>query len=95
MKIDLLITELFTGGAERCCAELARYLQEQGHSVRVISIAPAPVSNVDSLLYEPLARQPPGRLVLLQTPNPAGRRGPSRRTSSLAQPIGLVLALLS
>ena len=54
MKIDLLITELFTGGAERCCAELARYLQEQGHSVRVISIAPAPVSNVDSLLYEQL-----------------------------------------
>ncbi len=57
MKIDLLITEIFTGGAERCCAELARYLHEHGHSVRVISIAPAPVSNVDSLLYEQLNDQ--------------------------------------
>ena len=54
MKIDLLITELFTGGAERCCAELARYLHEHGHSVRVISIAPAPTTRVDSLLYEHL-----------------------------------------
>jgi glycosyltransferase involved in cell wall biosynthesis len=54
MKIDLLITELFTGGAERCCTELAGHLQALGHSVRVISIAPAPTTRVDSLLYEHL-----------------------------------------
>jgi glycosyltransferase involved in cell wall biosynthesis len=54
MKIDLLITELFTGGAERCCTELACFLKQNGHCVRVISIAPAPSTRVDSLLCEQL-----------------------------------------
>jgi glycosyltransferase involved in cell wall biosynthesis len=42
MRIDLAITELDVGGAERCCAELALFLKSQRHSVRVISIGPRP-----------------------------------------------------
>lgn len=42
MRIDLVITELFVGGAERCLTELATALQDRGHQVRVASIAPLP-----------------------------------------------------
>jgi glycosyltransferase involved in cell wall biosynthesis len=43
MRIDLVITELDTGGAERCCAELAAFLATQGHEVRVLALGPRPV----------------------------------------------------
>jgi len=47
MLIDLLITEIETGGAERCCAELAIYLARRGSQVRVISIGPPPQGSED------------------------------------------------
>lgn len=43
MRVDLLITEIETGGAERCCVELAIYLACRGVQVRVISVGPAPL----------------------------------------------------
>jgi len=43
MRIDLVITELETGGAERCCAALAMFLQDRGHAVRIISLGPRPI----------------------------------------------------
>ena len=52
MKIDLLITELNTGGAERCCASLAAYLVSRQHSVRLISLGPAPTHPRDALVQE-------------------------------------------
>lgn len=42
MRIDLLTTELRTGGAERCVTELALGLQAAGDQVRVFSLAPLP-----------------------------------------------------
>jgi len=54
MFIDLLITEIETGGAERCCAELAIYLARRGSQVRVISIGPPPQGSAKSLLWEKL-----------------------------------------
>lgn len=50
MRIDLLITELDVGGAERCLVGLARFLAEQGDKVRVISLGP---------------KSPPGRTQLI------------------------------
>jgi starch synthase (maltosyl-transferring) len=38
MKIDLVITELHPGGAERCCTSLALYLHRHHHRVRVLSL---------------------------------------------------------
>jgi len=54
MLIDLLITELHTGGAERCCTELAIYLNHHKHSVRVISIGPPPKGPAEELLWKKL-----------------------------------------
>lgn len=54
MLIDLLITEIHTGGAERCCTELAIYLNHNNHSVRVISIGPPPKGPTDELLWKKL-----------------------------------------
>lgn len=50
MRIDLLITELDTGGAEKCCAELAIFLARRGHGVRVIALGPRPPASKDSLV---------------------------------------------
>ena len=50
MRIDLVITELDTGGAERCCAELARFLKARGHCVRVITLGPRPTVPNDALV---------------------------------------------
>ena len=50
MRIDLVITELDTGGAEKCCAELAIFLSRRGHRVRVIALGPRPVESKDSLV---------------------------------------------
>jgi len=50
MRIDLLITELDTGGAEKCCAELAIFLARRGHRVRIIALGPRPPASKDSLV---------------------------------------------
>ena len=42
MRIDLVITELFVGGAERCLTELAIGLQHRGDEVRVFSLGRLP-----------------------------------------------------
>src|SRR6056297_164042 len=43
MRINLLITELRTGGAERCLTELAIGLKARGDVVRIMSLAPLPL----------------------------------------------------
>lgn len=50
MRIDLVITELDTGGAERCCAELALFLSRRAHRVRVIALGPRPESARNALV---------------------------------------------
>jgi glycosyltransferase involved in cell wall biosynthesis len=50
MRIDLVITELDIGGAERCCVELARFLKARGHEVRVIALGPIPTVEQAALL---------------------------------------------
>jgi glycosyltransferase involved in cell wall biosynthesis len=55
MRIDLVITELNTGGAERCCTELAIYLKRRGHSVRIISLGVKPKPSRDALLRRVVA----------------------------------------
>ena len=50
MRIDLVITELDTGGAEKCCSELAIFLANRGHRVRVIALGPRPPIAKDSLV---------------------------------------------
>ena len=45
MRVDLVITELFVGGAEKCLTELAIGLQRHGDVVRVFSIASLPVGD--------------------------------------------------
>jgi len=42
MRIDLVITELPMGGAERCLTELAIGLQRRGEAVRVLTLGPPP-----------------------------------------------------
>lgn len=42
MRIDLVITELFVGGAEKCLTDLALSLHDRGHHVRVFSLASLP-----------------------------------------------------
>jgi glycosyltransferase involved in cell wall biosynthesis len=50
--IDVAITELEVGGAERCLAELACGLARCGWKVRVICIGPLPLPPRDSLLEQ-------------------------------------------
>ena len=50
MRIDLVITELDTGGAEKCCVDLALFLLRRGHQVRVIAFGSRPDSSKDSLV---------------------------------------------
>lgn len=49
MRIDLIITELDNGGAEKCCAALASYLHHSGHRVRVVALGKEPTSTRNSL----------------------------------------------
>ncbi len=49
MRIDLVITELDTGGAEKCCSDLATFLTKRGHRVRVMALGPRPTGAKDSL----------------------------------------------
>lgn len=51
MRIDLLTTELRTGGAERCLTELAIGLAARGDRVRVMSLAPLPQPARDQLVH--------------------------------------------
>ncbi len=57
MRVDLIITELDTGGAERCCAALAKYLHRKGDRVRLIALGPAPPIDRNELV-EMLAEYP-------------------------------------
>jgi glycosyltransferase involved in cell wall biosynthesis len=50
MRIDLVITELDTGGAEKCCAELALFLKNRAHRVRIIALGPRPKYPKDALI---------------------------------------------
>jgi glycosyltransferase involved in cell wall biosynthesis len=50
MRVDLIITELFVGGAERGLTELALALHHRGERVRVASIAPLPVGEQAQLV---------------------------------------------
>ncbi len=50
MRIDLVITELDTGGAEKCCSDLAVFLSRRGHRVRVMALGPRPTGAKDSLV---------------------------------------------
>lgn len=50
MDVDLLITELEVGGAEKCLTSLAEYLHHAGHRVRVISIGSRPIGKTASLV---------------------------------------------
>jgi starch synthase (maltosyl-transferring) len=52
MRIDLVITELNMGGAERCCTELALFLANRGHAVRIIALGPRPKPPSDALLQK-------------------------------------------
>ncbi|MFN7875926.1 MAG: glycosyltransferase family 4 protein [Pirellula sp.] len=52
MRLDIVITELDTGGAETFCVELAKYLKNRGHIVRVIAIGPEPSASHDRLHRE-------------------------------------------
>jgi glycosyltransferase involved in cell wall biosynthesis len=45
MNIDLLITELDPGGAEKCLTELAIWLANAGHNPRVISLGKKPATD--------------------------------------------------
>ncbi len=59
MRIALVITELDPGGAEKCLTQLACYLADQGHDVRVFAIGPPPISGQDHFLRELEAHKVP------------------------------------
>ncbi len=52
MRVDLLITELEPGGAERCCTALASHLHGRGHGVRVLSLGPRPTATQAGLVRQ-------------------------------------------
>ncbi|MCU0719359.1 MAG: glycosyltransferase [Pirellula sp.] len=56
LRLDIVITELDTGGAETFCVELAKYLRYREHRVRVIALGPEPPSQHDRL-YKELVKQ--------------------------------------
>ncbi|WP_164101934.1 glycosyltransferase [Candidatus Laterigemmans baculatus] len=66
MRIDLLTTELRTGGAERCLTELALGLQAEGDRVRVFSLAPLPQQLPQAAQSVLAGSQPASRDELLQ-----------------------------
>lgn len=49
-RVDLFITELYVGGAEKCLTDLALFLKKQGAAVRVFSLASLPLAPEDSLV---------------------------------------------
>lgn len=50
MKIDLVITELNVGGAEKALTELAIGLHHRGHRIRVLSLGSQPLNDRDRLV---------------------------------------------
>jgi glycosyltransferase involved in cell wall biosynthesis len=52
MRIDLTITELDVGGAERCVTELACHLAKRGCQVRVIALGPPPPPSRQGLVRQ-------------------------------------------
>lgn len=50
MRIDLIITEMFVGGAEKCLTELAIGLAKRGDEVRVFSIGSLPTGDQAALV---------------------------------------------
>lgn len=52
MKVNFLITELRTGGAERCLTELAIGLKARGDQVSVMSLMPFPHGTRDELVEQ-------------------------------------------
>lgn len=50
LRVDLFITELYVGGAEKCLADLALFLKKQGAAVRVFSLGSLPSSPYDILV---------------------------------------------
>lgn len=50
MRVNFLITELRTGGAERCLTELATGLKARGDQVSVMSLMPLPAGSRDELV---------------------------------------------
>ncbi len=59
MRIALVITELDPGGAEKCLTQLACYLADQGHDVRVFAIGPPPILSQDHFVRELEAHKVP------------------------------------
>lgn len=59
MKIDLIITELETGGAEKCCFELAKFLRRRSHDARIISIGPLAIPPKDAILNQAIEAKVP------------------------------------
>ncbi len=49
MRVDLIITELDVGGAEKCLVDIAIFLSRQLHQVRIIALGKAPTSDRDAL----------------------------------------------
>lgn len=52
MRIGLIITELYPGGAEKCFVNLACFLKKQGHDVAVWQLQPPPPAGRDQLLKQ-------------------------------------------
>ena len=52
MRIALVITELYPGGAERCLVNLAKFLHKRGHDVCVWQLWPTPPDDRGQLLAE-------------------------------------------
>jgi len=64
LRVDLVVTEMFVGGAERCLTELAIGLRNRGDTVRVASIGRLPTGQkaalVDRLADHQISVQSPG-----------------------------------
>ncbi len=52
MRIALVITEIYPGGAEKCFVNLACHLQQHGHEVRVWQLWPAPPPQKSQLVQQ-------------------------------------------
>ncbi|MGN6544385.1 MAG: glycosyltransferase family 4 protein [Aureliella sp.] len=78
MRIALVITELDPGGAERCLTELAIYLAQRGHHIRVLALGPLP-----SAPYDDLVRRLTGAGIEVRSGNARGASSFWRITSWL------------
>lgn len=51
IRVAIVITELDFGGAEQCATDLAIFLANRGHQVRMLALGPPPVAPHDALVY--------------------------------------------